>query len=146
MIQECFEKYEENQVAIAFNGGKDCMALLHLVHAYVQNLHHQGSDHHHPRLQAVYIADKEPFPSVEEFIIKCQDLYDLDLITIQGPMKEALTKLLHERPQIKATLMGTRRGDPGSKGLSHFSSTDGDWPKLMRINPILGKYFCLKYL
>ena len=141
VIKECFQKYKNNEVALAFNGGKDCMVLLHLAHAYLQD-QTQSSQ----KLLAVYIADKEPFPSVEEFIIKCQDLYDLDLITIQGPMKEALTNLLHERPQIKATLMGTRRGDPGSKGLSHFSSTDGDWPKLMRINPILGKYFCLKYL
>ena len=139
MIQESFEKYKENQVAIAFNGGKDCMALLHLVHAYVQNLHYRGSDHHHhPRLQAVYIADKEPFPSVEEFIEESRQLYNLDLITIPGPMKEALTKLLVDRPHIKATLMGTRFGDPGSKSLEHFSPTDGDWPKLMRVNPILG--------
>ena len=141
MIQECFEKYEENQVAIAFNGGKDCMALLHLVHAYVQNLQ-QGSDHH-PRLQAVYIADKEPFSSVEEFIEESRQLYNLDLITIPGPMKEALTKLLSDRPHIKATLMGTRFGDPGSKSLAHFSPTDGDWPKLMRVNPILGMYYVL---
>ena len=140
MIQECFEKYEENQVAIAFNGGKDCMALLHLVHAYVQKHHRQDGSDHHPRLQAVYISDQEPFPSVEEFIEESRQLYNLDLITIPGPMKEALTKLLADRPHIKATLMGTRFGDPGSKSLAHFSPTDGDWPKLMRVNPILGMY------
>ena len=33
--------------------------------------------------------------------------------------------------------MGTRLGDPGSKGQSHFSPTDGSWPKVMRVNPIL---------
>ena len=82
MIQECFEKYKENQVAIAFNGGKDCMVLLHLVHAYLQKHHRQDGSGHHPRLQAVYISDQEPFPSVEEFIEESRQLYNLDLITM----------------------------------------------------------------
>ena len=131
VIEECFQTYNENQVALAFNGGKDCMVLLHLTHAYLQS---QGSSR---KLQAVYIADKEPFDSVEEFIEKCRAMYNLDLMTLQGPMKEALSKMLQDRPEIQATLMGTRRGDPGAKNLKYFSATDGDWPKLMRVNPIL---------
>merc|ERR1712107_420103 len=131
IIAECFQSYDKNQVALAFNGGKDCMVLLHLTHSYLQSQGYGG------RLQAVYIADKEPFASVEEFIEKCHKMYNLDLITLQGPMKEALTKMLQDRPQIRATLMGTRRGDPGAKNLTNFSPTDGDWPKLIRVNPIL---------
>ena len=38
--------------------------------------------------------------------------YSLDLITIEGSMKEALEEMLQKRPNIKATLMGTRKGDP----------------------------------
>ena len=63
--------------------------------------------------------------------------YSLDLITIEGSMKEALEEMLQKRPNIKATLMGTRKGDPCGKNLSYFSPTDGNWPKLMRINPLL---------
>ena len=33
--------------------------------------------------------------------------------------------------------MGTRKGDPGSHLQDLFSPTNGDWPKLMRVNPIL---------
>ena len=64
-------------------------------------------------------------------------MYNLDLVTIQASMKEALGSMLEQRPTIKAMLMGTRLGDPGSKGQSHFSPTDGSWPKVMRVNPIL---------
>ena len=52
-------------------------------------------------------------------------------------MKEALTQMLHDRPKIKATLMGTRKGDPNSQYLSYFSPTDGNWPSLMRVNPLI---------
>ena len=45
--------------------------------------------------------------------------------------------MLSERPKIKATLMGTRKTDPYSQCLSYFSPTDGDWPSLMRVNPII---------
>ena len=33
--------------------------------------------------------------------------------------------------------MGTRKGDPNSQYLSYFSPTDGNWPSLMRVNPII---------
>ncbi len=33
--------------------------------------------------------------------------------------------------------MGTREGDPGAHKLTTFSPTDGDWPELMRVNPVL---------
>ena len=52
-------------------------------------------------------------------------------------MKEALTQMLHDRPKIKATLMGTRKGDPNSQYLDYFSPTDGNWPSLMRVNPLI---------
>ena len=131
VIKECFEKYNDNEIAIAFNGGKDCMALLHLTHAFKQSKS-DGS-----KLQALYIRESDPFPKVEEFIGQCVKMYNLDLVTIQGSMKEALSKMLNDRSSIKAMLMGTRQGDPGSKGQTHFSPTDGNWPKVMRVNPIL---------
>ena len=59
------------------------MALLHMTHALKQS-----------KLQALYIRESEPFPKVEEFIEKCVKMYNLDLVTIQAPMKEALGSML----------------------------------------------------
>ena len=132
VIEECFNKYSDNEIAIAFNGGKDCMALLHMTHALKQSQTKSKN-----KIQALYIRESDPFPKVEDFIDKCVQMYNLDLVTIQAPMKEALGTMLEQRPNIKATLMGTRQGDPGSKGQSHFSPTDGSWPRVMRVNPIL---------
>ena len=52
-------------------------------------------------------------------------------------MKEALSQFLAARPKIKAMIMGTRDSDPNCNGQGPFAPTDGDWPKLMRINPVL---------
>ena len=134
IIKDCFNRYDKDQVAIAFNGGKDSMVLLHLIYSFFQNKSKNAS---HAKLQALYIRDNDPFPQVEEFITECKDKYSLDMITIEASMKEALTQMLENRPRIKAILMGTRKGDPGSKNLSFFSPTDGNWPSVMRVNPIL---------
>lgn len=52
-------------------------------------------------------------------------------------MKSALRGLLNTSPHLKACLMGMRRNDPGSENLLPLAMTDHDWPRIMRINPIL---------
>jgi FAD synthetase len=99
-----------NGVSLSFNGGKDCVVLLHLFAAayykYFQDFDEM------PKIQALYITHPNPFPEVEEFIKECVDRYFLDMITIEDQMKLALTKYSEQRPEIKAILVGTRRNDP----------------------------------
>lgn len=38
---------------------------------------------------------------------------------------------------VQAILVGTRAGDPYSDTLDYFTPTDGDWPELMRVHPVL---------
>jgi len=45
--------------------------------------------------------------------------------------------MLDERPAIEAAILGTRSGDPNAASQKKFCPTDADWPKLMRVNPIL---------
>ena len=52
-------------------------------------------------------------------------------------MKDALAQFLAARPQIQAMILGTRKSDPNRNGQGFFAPPDGDWPKLMRINPVL---------
>lgn len=39
--------------------------------------------------------------------------------------------------ELAACVMGCRRTDPFCQKLKSFEETDSDWPKLMRVNPLL---------
>ncbi|XP_066963477.1 FAD synthase-like [Macrobrachium rosenbergii] len=131
VITECFTKYKPEEVCVCYNGGKDCLAVLHLVYA-VMHMQHPNS-----KLQAVYITEVNAFPQVTEFVQHSINRYDLDCEVLPGPMKSALTTLLEKRPALKAMVMGTRRTDPFADNLEYFAPTDKDWPSMMRVNPII---------
>lgn len=75
---------------------------------------------------------------MEAFVELACRYYGLEIIRKPRPVRSALSALLlDEKRNLKATLMGTRKGDPGSENLQPFVPTDPDWPRLMRVNPIL---------
>ncbi|KZS19382.1 FAD synthase [Daphnia magna] len=110
-IEECLSRYQPSEVCVSFNGGKDCSALLHLIHA-AWTKRNKGSTTDGLR-------------------------YDLELWTVPGPVRSGLKMALNEHPEIKAILMGTRRSDPHSANLQAFQMTDDGWPSVMRVSPIL---------
>jgi len=136
IVEEAFGKYSLDEICVGFNGGKDCTALLHLVHAVTCRKKPAGGTGK-CQLQALYIRRGQPFPEIELFIRRTKSRYQLDLCVIDGRIKDAMAKLKHIRPTISAVLMGTRRSDPNSAMLKDFSPTDSDWPSYMRVNPIL---------
>lgn len=136
VIEEAFCQYPRDEVCVGFNGGKDCTALLHLVYAVVCKRKATGGTGI-GQLAALYIRKGQPFPEIELFIRRTKSRYRLDVVVVDGRIKDALTKLKQTHPGISAVLMGTRRSDPNSNLLKDFSPTDGDWPPYMRVNPIL---------
>ncbi|XP_026670447.1 FAD synthase isoform X1 [Ceratina calcarata] len=130
ILRQCYKTYKPEEVFISFNGGKDCTVVLHLA-ACVASLESISSP-----LLCLYVT-AEPFPEVDSFVERAFKYYGLQLVKKESPMRAALTSLLRERPTLKASLMGMRKGDPGSENLQPFSPTDPSWPNLIRVNPIL---------
>ena len=106
VLEKCFQDHKIEEVSIAFNGGKDNIAMIHLVHAFLQNRFPNWNGH----LEALYILEKEPFREVEDFIEEAKNNYGLELTKIERPMKTALGTFLKDRPHIKAMLLATRKG------------------------------------
>jgi len=140
VIDEAYERY--GIFGFSFNGGKDCTVLLHLLSAglYKYAVRHPdliSPNEDLPKIPTVYIMNSYPFPEIDEYIDQAKKLYDLDLITISEPMKEALKYFLEQRNNLRAISVGVRRTDPYSEHLQPFTPTDKDWPDFMRVLPII---------
>src|SRR5690606_25833743 len=134
-------------VAISFNGGKDCTVLLDLFRRAATTVGYAG------RLKVVYVRSKDPFPEMESFIQEIlgrSDFSKFDLIEYKDcGLKEGFEKFINDSG-TKGVLIGVRNTDPYA-GTDHFlylilhildhvgeiAETDNGWPKFLRIHPIL---------
>jgi len=130
-MEECYRKFPPGSVSVCFNGGKDCVVMLHIAHAVHQNLFQQK------KMKSFYVKEEETFAEVENFMSDTIERYSLDNKVYQQPIKAALSQMLAADPEVKATVLGVRKGDPGADRMNYFSPTDGDWPAVMRVNPVL---------
>ncbi|XP_038624626.1 FAD synthase isoform X1 [Tachyglossus aculeatus] len=64
IVEEALARHSPAQLCVGFNGGKDCTALLHLVHAAFQRKQPGASE----PLQVLYIRLVSPFPELEQFL------------------------------------------------------------------------------
>ncbi|KAM0746198.1 adenine nucleotide alpha hydrolases-like protein [Meredithblackwellia eburnea MCA 4105] len=149
IIEKAINTYGKHHLALSFNGGKDCTVLLHLLASVL--LHTNPTSSRTFKIPTLYIRCTSPFPQVESFVTQVNSCYSLDLVSLSGSMKDVLARYLVLRQQqqqqpsdsdsdsreIKAVLVGTRRTDPHGGQLAEFEETNGDWPRFMRVHPVL---------
>lgn len=137
------EEYTFDQIALSYNGGKDCLVLLVLLLASLYP--HSSSGQNESGKEAIptiYARPSDSFPEVEEFVDSSSREYHLNIthytmgqdgVTLVSSLEDYLQK----NPGIKAILVGVRRADPYSANLTHFDPTDKGWPDFMRIHPVI---------
>ncbi|KAF2204652.1 adenine nucleotide alpha hydrolases-like protein [Delitschia confertaspora ATCC 74209] len=143
VISKALDQYTLSELALAYNGGKDCLVLLilFLCALHSKGLTRSGSNNNPEPIQCVYIQAPHPFQEVEDFVAKTVKTYSLSLLEYAKPMKEAFADYLHDHPSVKAIFVGTRRTDPHGELLTHFDPTDHGWPKFMRIHPVIDWHY-----
>jgi len=125
--------------------------LLHLLAAALQRRAMASkADAAQPRegaytteISAIYIPPAAPFPQLEGFIAASVARYSLSLFRCpfsgahHGDMKASLTAYKEKFPHVDAIFVGTRRNDPHGGTLDFLNPTDPDWPRFLRVHPII---------
>jgi FAD synthetase len=122
VIERSFNSFKMTELCLAFNGGKDCSALLYLL-LIAQRIRARKDPDANPDLaplKVLYVRCHSPFPEMERFIHETRRKFGLHLIVVDGPIKTGLEELKRLHPEIKAIWMGTRRGDPFTENMNHF--------------------------
>ncbi|KAM9974004.1 hypothetical protein ACTFIW_007666 [Dictyostelium discoideum] len=161
-IECAFNKFEFQEIALSFNGGKDCCVLLHLINYVLlkkfknpinnpcnnnnnNNFNNNNNNNNNNNqinnkrngLKTIYFQTPDSFNQVNEFTETCSSIYNLNLLEVSSiGIKEGLEKVITSE-NIKAVFIGIRFGDPNSLHLEKFSYTDPGWPHFLRVNPIL---------
>jgi len=146
-----------DQIALSYNGGKDCLVLLVIILACLARERPAsaeappaaekrpngvgGGPGFPDKLQAVYIVSRHPFSEVDDFVLSSAADYHLDISRYALPMKQGLETFLADRPDMQAIFVGTRRTDPHGAKLKHFDPTDPGWPAFMRIHPVIDWHY-----
>jgi FAD synthetase len=136
IIEKALSMYKIENTCVSFNGGKDCTAVLHLVHSVSRRY---STNNNGPQLAAYYAQLPDHFQEESNFVLETVERYNLKLLQYSTKsLKDSLIQLKQDVPEIEAVFIGTRRDDfkPGEE-MHPMAPTDNDWPRFMRINPIL---------
>lgn len=143
-LEIAIDGHDIKELAISYNGGKDCLVMLILLLAVIHKKFTVNGDINYSTLpldfkfDSIYINSETPFTEVEDFINESSKYYQLNQITIKNSMKQGFEYYLnHINPNVKAIIVGIRYADPYGENLQYEQLTDSNWPKFIRIHPIL---------
>uniref|UniRef100_A0A7E4V467 FAD synthase n=1 Tax=Panagrellus redivivus TaxID=6233 RepID=A0A7E4V467_PANRE len=125
-------RYPLEQVALSFNGGKDCTILLHLLRVVIDKLYGPET-----KIKAFHILCEDEFPELRRFVLDIAWKYNVQLRELGGSLKSGLQTLQADEPDVKVVFMGSRSTDPHGKFMkSKCQWTDEDWPQFYRVCPV----------
>ncbi|KAI5955526.1 FAD1 [Candida theae] len=157
-ITSSMEKLEKSinlhglkEIAISYNGGKDCLVMLILLLASIykkflgtheanrgESFYSSGIIPHDYKLDSIYVNAETPFPQLTKFITQSTEYYHLNPVYIKDSIKNGFEHYLNEiNTNIKSVVVGIRHTDPYGEQLEDEQRTDSDWPSFLRIHPIL---------
>lgn len=132
-------------IAISYNGGKDCLVMLVLLLCaiYTSFFKDRNPDStlkgcEDQKLDSIYVSQELPFQELSDFIERSAKYYHLNQVVIRASLRDGFEQYLTSiNPDVKCIIVGTRYTDPYGSLLKYEQMTDGNWPRFLRIHPIL---------
>ncbi|CAI5757275.1 unnamed protein product [Candida verbasci] len=140
ILEKSIDLHGLNEIAISYNGGKDCLVMLILLLSTIYKKHKEMSFNlpKHYELDSIYINSETPFPKLIDFIHSSTKYYHLNQIIIKDTLKNGFKYYLEQvNTNVKSVIVGIRYSDPYGSELKYEQMTDHNWPKFLRIHPIL---------
>ncbi|XP_028968032.1 FAD synthase isoform X2 [Galendromus occidentalis] len=134
VVLETLERYKPEEICVGFSGGKDCIVVAFLYYAALQDYKDRRGIADVPQ-HWFYVTSGKGRPEVDRFVDDSLALYAAKMSTCRPPYKEALQRAIDDG--LNVFLLGNRTVDPKGETLQHFKETDPDWPRAMRVFPIL---------
>ncbi|OBA22786.1 adenine nucleotide alpha hydrolases-like protein [Metschnikowia bicuspidata var. bicuspidata NRRL YB-4993] len=144
VLESALESHSLEEIAVSYNGGKDCLVMLTLLLAAIHRKVSLGARiPANYKLDSIYVNSEKPFPELSRFIELLAKEYLLNPITISSSMKQGFEQYLTQvNCNTKAIVVGIRYADPYGALLQYEQETDHNWPKFLRIHPILHWHYC----
>eukprot|EP00285_Hemiselmis_virescens_P006505 CAMPEP_0173404666 /NCGR_PEP_ID=MMETSP1356-20130122/59938_1 /TAXON_ID=77927 ORGANISM="Hemiselmis virescens, Strain PCC157" /NCGR_SAMPLE_ID=MMETSP1356 /ASSEMBLY_ACC=CAM_ASM_000847 /LENGTH=549 /DNA_ID=CAMNT_0014365373 /DNA_START=1 /DNA_END=1647 /DNA_ORIENTATION=- len=150
-VDRMLDILEPGSMALSFNGGKDAVAMMHII----KDACSQHRTHKWTHIQPIWFKNPtDEFPELIEFVQEQahqQFMHPGGFRTIDGKALSRLWSIhitsekdfiaglakIQQQIPLRCIIMGTRRTDPGCRNLSSLTSSSGNYPPFMRFNPIL---------
>ena len=116
-----------SEIALSFNGGKDCTVVLHLLRSCTDDL---------SAFKFVHFVQDNEFNEVTQFRKEVEAKFGIEIQLYGKDFKREVGRFIDESG-VKAIVMGNRRTDPWSQQLEAFTPSSAGWPEFMRVFPIL---------
>lgn len=75
VIEQAIMQYGIQQIALSFNGGKDCTLLLYLLDTTLKRIYASNLSILKTKIKTLYVMVSDPFIEIEEFVDECCKRY-----------------------------------------------------------------------
>ncbi|KAI3380258.1 hypothetical protein SNEBB_010635 [Seison nebaliae] len=136
VFQQLYDRYKCNEISVAFDGGKDGSVVLFLYY-FIQFIRTCNKQQSLVLFRVVAPDKNDHFNELNEYVNLIEENYNCRIRKYETNLKNALYQFQEDEPEIKVVLMGNRRKDPYSYNMKYEEWTDNNWPRYLRVFPIL---------
>ncbi|KAJ3450131.1 fad synthase [Anaeramoeba flamelloides] len=141
IIEEAVTRYGYDGLSLSYNGGKDCLIILDIIHSMATGLlpTKLRTPEKLKDILLFYLHDEDDFEEMKQFVESSLNQYGFRNYTkfTTNSLKEGLIHILKENPKVQGIFLGTRVVDLKGRNQPIFAPTNGNWPKSIRISPVM---------